>query len=45
MMYSGQRQTLPCFKAGDRVIQELENRLNPLKGQDDDGKLNIFIQK
>lgn len=40
-MYAGHRDTLPCFQAGDKAIEALINRFNPML-DDDDGALNIF---
>ncbi len=44
MMYSGHGNTLPCFQAGDKCIEELYARFNP-KIDDDDGALNVFTQE
>jgi len=43
MMYSGHSNTLPCFKGGERGMQELIERFNP-RIDDEDGTLNIFTQ-
>jgi hypothetical protein len=44
MIYSCHGVNLPCFKEGDKVIKDLEDRLNPNKNKDfNDPLLNQFI--
>ena len=44
MMYSGHGQSLPCFKDGEKCIEDLEKRFNPDKNEKNE-ELNIFTQK
>lgn len=44
MMYTANRESLPCFRGGQKCMNSLQKRINP-KDHLDEGGLNIHCQQ